>query len=151
MSNSLVEVKICSWVIEMYFTCPVIYLKYIYLTCDHLTLTVKHLISLTSNFGGFMWRARLRILILALSYFQMYATLYTFIENWILAQFYFGCFYLDRHLCQNKIDSQIYVFYSSMLGKMFNRWQIEIFFLFLPENRFWHFMQIVSNDNFLEI
>ena len=32
----------------------------------------------------------------------------------------------------------------SMLGKIFSRWHTEIFFLFFPENRFWHFMQIVS-------
>ena len=31
----------------------------------------------------------------------------------------------------------------SMLGKSFSRRQFKIVFLFFPENRFWHFMQIV--------
>ena len=31
-----------------------------------------------------------------------------------------------------------------MLGKNYNRRQIEIFFLFSLENGIWHFMQIVS-------
>ena len=33
----------------------------------------------------------------------------------------------------------------STQGKSFNRWHTEIFFIFVPENKFWHFMQIVSN------
>ena len=32
----------------------------------------------------------------------------------------------------------------STLGKIFSRRHFEIFFLFFPENRIWHFMQIVS-------
>ena len=32
----------------------------------------------------------------------------------------------------------------STLGKIFSRWHFEIFFLFFPENRIWHFMQTVS-------
>ena len=32
----------------------------------------------------------------------------------------------------------------STLGKKFSRLHFEIFFLFFPENRIWHFMQIVS-------
>ena len=34
----------------------------------------------------------------------------------------------------------------STVGKKFSRWHIEVFFFFLffPENRIWHFMQIVS-------
>ena len=32
----------------------------------------------------------------------------------------------------------------SMLGKQFSRRHSEIFFLFFPEKRIWHFMQIVS-------
>ena len=40
----------------------------------------------------------------------------------------------------------------SMLGKIFGRQHFEIFFLILPENRFWHFMQIVSlGDNLHEM
>ena len=39
-----------------------------------------------------------------------------------------------------------------MLGKNFSRQHFEIFFLFLPENRIWHFMQIVSyGDNLHEM
>ena len=34
----------------------------------------------------------------------------------------------------------------STLGKIFSRWHIEIFFLFFPENRFWHFE--ISNPFF---
>ena len=30
----------------------------------------------------------------------------------------------------------------SILGKIFSRWHIKIVFLFFPENRLWHFMQI---------
>ena len=36
----------------------------------------------------------------------------------------------------------------STLGKIFGRWHSEIFFLFFPGNRIWHFMQI---DNLHEI
>ena len=40
----------------------------------------------------------------------------------------------------------------STLGKIFSSWHIEIFFLFSPENRIWHFMQIVSTgDNLHEM
>ena len=36
----------------------------------------------------------------------------------------------------------------STMGKIFNRQNFEIVFLFLPENRIWHFVQIVSiGDN----
>ena len=43
-------------------------------------------------------------------------------------------------------------FMLNMLGKIFSIWHIEIFFIFFPENRFWHFMHIVSNgDNLHEI
>ena len=35
----------------------------------------------------------------------------------------------------------------SMLGKSFSRWHFEIFILFFPENRLWHFIQIVSFGN----
>ena len=39
----------------------------------------------------------------------------------------------------------------STLGKIFSRQHIEIFFLFSPENRIGHFMQIVSSgDNLHE-
>ena len=33
----------------------------------------------------------------------------------------------------------------STLGKVFSRQHTEIFYLFFPDNRIWHFMQIVSN------
>ena len=40
----------------------------------------------------------------------------------------------------------------STLGKIFSRRYFEIFFLFFPENRIWHFMQIVSlGDNLHEM
>ena len=40
----------------------------------------------------------------------------------------------------------------STLGKIFSRRHFEIFFLFFPENRIWHFMQIVSlGDNLHEM
>ena len=40
----------------------------------------------------------------------------------------------------------------STLGKNFSRQHFKTFFLFLPENRFWHFMQIVSiTDNLHEM
>ena len=42
----------------------------------------------------------------------------------------------------------------SMLGKNFSRQYFEIyfFFLFFPENKIWHFMQIASlGDNLLEM
>ena len=42
----------------------------------------------------------------------------------------------------------------STLGKIFSKWHFTIFFLFcfLPRNRIWHFMQIVSNgDNLHEV
>ena len=40
----------------------------------------------------------------------------------------------------------------SILGRIFSRGHIEIFFLFFPENRFGHFMHIVSNrDNLHEM
>ena len=40
----------------------------------------------------------------------------------------------------------------SILGKNFSRQYIEIFFLAFPENRFQHFIQLVSNgDNLHEI
>ena len=32
----------------------------------------------------------------------------------------------------------------STLGKIFSRQHFEVFVLFFPENRIWHFMQIVS-------
>ena len=40
----------------------------------------------------------------------------------------------------------------SMLGKIFSRGHFEIRFLFFHENRFWHYMQIVSyGDNLHEM
>ena len=40
----------------------------------------------------------------------------------------------------------------STLGKIFSRQHTEIFSLFFPENRIWHFMQIVSiGDNLHEM
>ena len=43
-------------------------------------------------------------------------------------------------------------FTLSTLGKIFSRRHMEIVFLFFPENRIWHFMQIVSlGDNLHEI
>ena len=36
-----------------------------------------------------------------------------------------------------------------LFGKIFSRWHIEIFFLFSPENRIWHFMQIFSSGDTL--
>ena len=39
-----------------------------------------------------------------------------------------------------------------MLGKNFSRRHFEIFFLFILDNRIWHFMQIVSyEDNLHEV
>ena len=39
-----------------------------------------------------------------------------------------------------------------MLGKISSRRHLETFFLFFPENRLWHFMQIVSSgDNLQEM
>ena len=35
----------------------------------------------------------------------------------------------------------------SALGKIFSRRHIDFFFLYLPENRIWHFIQIVSMSN----
>ena len=35
----------------------------------------------------------------------------------------------------------------SMQGKVYSRRQNEIFSLYFPENRFWYFMQIVSNHD----
>ena len=38
------------------------------------------------------------------------------------------------------------------LGKIFSRWYFDMFFLFIPDKRIWHFMQIVSNgDNLHEM
>ena len=37
----------------------------------------------------------------------------------------------------------------STLGKIFSRRHIEIFLLFFPENRIWHFIQMVSNGDHL--
>ena len=44
--------------------------------------------------------------------------------------------------------STIYAVFC-MLGKIFNRQDTEIFLLFFPEYRVWHFMQIVSNEDYL--
>ena len=39
---------------------------------------------------------------------------------------------------------QLWTLTLSTLGKIFSRQHFEIFFLFFPENRIWHFMQMVS-------
>ena len=39
----------------------------------------------------------------------------------------------------------------STLGKIFSRWDFEIVFLVFPENKIWHFMQIVSGNNLHEL
>ena len=62
---------------------------------------------------------------------------------------------LDLH-CLQRQDisgfSRTRVKMLSALGKIFGRGHIEIFFLIFPENRFRHFMQIVSNgDNLHEM
>ena len=70
--------------------------------------------------------------------------------------------YSDKMLCSDCADthcSRLPLYrYSctmltlSMLGKNFSRQHFEIFYLFFPENRLWHFMQIVSlGDNLLEM
>ena len=38
----------------------------------------------------------------------------------------------------------------SSLGNIFCRRHIEIFFLYFPRNRFWHFMQMVSSGHILQ-
>ena len=65
---------------------------------------------------------------------------------------------IDLHLVLLlSYNSLLYDFISiiltlRMLGKVFSRQHIEIFFLFFLENKIWHFMQIVSNgDNLHEI
>ena len=52
-----------------------------------------------------------------------------------------GKFYktLVKFRTQTKI--KYFVLTPSTLGKIFSRWHIEIFFLFFPENKSWHFMQ----------
>ena len=53
---------------------------------------------------------------------------------------------------QNYANKRIWFNLYHSLGK-FSRWQIDdMFFLYIPENSFWHFMQIVSiGDNLHEI
>ena len=60
--------------------------------------TVKHLISVASEFDCLMGKACLCILILPHSYFHMNASIYTFIENLILGEFIYLFFFFFSRL-----------------------------------------------------
>ena len=58
----------------------------------------------------------------------------------------FFCFCSIQHYCEVYMCICLCLFRLMLciLGKNFSRRYFEIYFLFLPENRFWHLMKIVS-------
>ena len=59
---------------------------------------------------------------------------------------------LETKNTQENENQRLSCINTSTLGKIFSSRYFEIFFLFFPENRVWHFMQVVSiGDNLHEM